>query len=52
MTNYFCSVCSTLVDRVSGVYPGKRILRIGTVGDFSLHETKLKPRVEQLARIE
>ena len=25
-------------------------MRIGTVDDFSLHETKLKPRVEQFTK--
>ncbi|KAF7345655.1 Glutathione-dependent formaldehyde-activating GFA protein [Mycena venus] len=38
MTNYFCST--------SG-FPGMSILRIGTVDDFHLHETKLKPKREQ-----
>lgn len=47
MTNYFCSACGTLMYRVSSGYPGKSILRIGTVDDFSLHETKLKPQAEQ-----
>ena len=26
------------------------ILRIGTVDDFALHETKLRPRVEQFTK--
>ncbi|KAJ5612192.1 hypothetical protein N7510_005386 [Penicillium lagena] len=47
MTNYFCSTCGTLMYRVGEKYPGHSILRIGTVDDFSLHETKLRPRVEQ-----
>lgn len=46
MTNYFCSTCGTLMYRVSEGYPGRSILRIGTVDDFSLHVTKLKPRRE------
>lgn len=33
--------------RVSSGLPGQSILRIGTVDDFSLHETKLKPQIEQ-----
>lgn len=33
--------------RVSSGFPGKSIMRIGTVDDFHLHETKLRPRVEQ-----
>ena len=36
--------------RVSSGFPGKSILRIGTVDDFNLHETKLKPRIEQFAK--
>lgn len=47
MTNYFCSTCGTLMYRVSSGYPGVSIMRIGTVDDFNLHETKLKPSVEQ-----
>ncbi|KAJ6597665.1 Mss4-like protein [Mycena vulgaris] len=47
MTNYFCTTCGTLMYRVRADAPGESILRIGTVDDFSLHETKLKPRIEQ-----
>lgn len=47
MTNYFCSVCGTLMYRVSSGWPGNSILRIGTVDDFHLHATKLKPTFEQ-----
>ncbi len=50
MTNYFCSVCGSLMYRVGEAYPGSSILRIGTVDDFNLHETKLKPRVEQYTK--
>jgi hypothetical protein len=32
--------------RISEVFPRHSILRTGTVDDFTLHETKLKPRVE------
>ncbi|KAI3400578.1 hypothetical protein diail_2780 [Diaporthe ilicicola] len=46
MTNFFCSTCGTLMYRVSSGFPGKSILRIGTIDDFNLHETKLKPQVE------
>jgi hypothetical protein len=46
MTNYFCKTCGTLMYRVGERFPGASILRIGTVDDFSLMETKLKPRVE------
>lgn len=46
MTNYFCQTCGTLMYRVGEAFPGKSILRIGTVDDFSLHETKLRPQRE------
>lgn len=46
MTNYFCDNCGTLMYRVGERFPGVSILRIGTVDDFSLHETKLRPRQE------
>lgn len=36
--------------RVGAKYPGRSILRIGTVDDFHLHETKLRPRVEQYVK--
>lgn len=32
--------------RVGASFPGHSILRIGTVDDFNLHETKLRPQVE------
>lgn len=47
MANYFCSVCGSLMYRVSTGFPGMSIMRIGTVDDFGLHEGKLRPRVEQ-----
>lgn len=50
MENQFCSVCGTLMNRVSSGFPGMSILRIGTVDDFNLHETKLKPRIEQFTK--
>ncbi|KAF2722211.1 hypothetical protein K431DRAFT_284160 [Polychaeton citri CBS 116435] len=50
MSNYFCSVCGTLMYRVSSGFPGVSITRIGTVDDFKLHETKLKPRIEQFCK--
>ncbi len=46
MTNHFCSTCGTLMYRIPEAYPGRHILRIGTVDDFSLHETKLRPQKE------
>jgi len=50
MTNYFCSTCGTLMYRVGAKFPGCSILRIGTVDDLNLHETKLRPRVEQYTK--
>jgi hypothetical protein len=50
MTNYFCSTCGTLMYRVGAAFPGKSILRLGTVDDFNLHETKLKPTIEQYVK--
>jgi hypothetical protein len=50
MTNYFCSTCGTLMYRVGARFPGQSILRIGTVDDFNLHETKLKPTIEQFTK--
>ena len=50
MTNYFCSTCGTLMYRVSSRFPGNSILRIGTIDDFSLQETKLRPQVEQFTK--
>lgn len=46
MTNYFCSNCGTLMYRVGTGFPDMSILRIGTVDDYQLHETKLKPKKE------
>ncbi|KAL0058561.1 hypothetical protein AAF712_014753 [Marasmius tenuissimus] len=50
MTNHFCSNCGTLMYRVGSAFPGQSILRIGTVDDFILHETKLRPQVEQFTK--
>lgn len=36
--------------RVGEAFPGVSFLRIGTVDDFSLHETKLRPQVEQFTK--
>lgn len=46
MTNYFCSTCGALMYRDGEAFPGSKFLRIGTVDDFHLHETKLKPQRE------
>lgn len=50
MTNYFCSTCGSLMYRVGTGFPGYSILRIGTVDDFNLMETVLKPKVEQFVK--
>lgn len=50
MTNFFCSMCGSLMYRVGTGFPGMSILRIGTVDDFNLHEGKLKPRIEQFVK--
>ena len=50
MTNNFCSICGSLMYRISSGFPGKAILRLGQVDDFELHETKLKPRIEQFTK--
>jgi hypothetical protein len=50
MTNYFCSTCGTLMYRGGSAFPGQSILRIGTVDDFNLHETKLRPQIEQFTK--
>ncbi|CAI7599257.1 unnamed protein product [Penicillium glandicola] len=50
MTNFFCSTCGSLMYRVGEAFPGHSILRIGTVDDFNLHETRLRPRIEQYAK--
>ncbi|KAI0391388.1 Mss4-like protein [Xylariaceae sp. FL0594] len=47
MTNHFCRTCGTLMYRVGEKFPGVKILRLGTVDDFVLAETKLRPRTEQ-----
>lgn len=50
MTNYFCITCGGLLYRVSSGAPDRLIMRIGTIDDFSLHDTKLKPWREQFTR--
>lgn len=45
MSNFFCSTCGSLMYRRSSRVPGS-ILRIGTVDDFKLAETALKPEYE------
>jgi len=46
MTNSFCKTCGTLMYRAGAAFPGTKFLRVGTVDDFSLHETVLAPQVE------
>ncbi|KAI8964469.1 Mss4-like protein [Daldinia sp. FL1419] len=46
MANYFCSTYGTLMYRVGDSFPGMSILRLGTIDDFHLHETKMQPTVE------
>jgi hypothetical protein len=46
MENHFCSVCGSLMYRISSAFPELLITRIGTVDDFDLHESVLKPKVE------
>ena len=50
MTNHFCSICGSLMYRVSSGFPGKTIMRIGQVDDFHLHETTLMPWIEQFTK--
>ncbi|MBE3048640.1 GFA family protein, partial [Candidatus Bathyarchaeota archaeon] len=50
MSNHFCATCGSLMYRVGARFPGTRILRIGTVDDFGLAETALRPRVEQFVK--
>lgn len=42
----FCSICGTLMYRRSSGFPGISAPRIGTIDDFMLQETKLKPRID------
>ena len=50
MTDFFCKTCGSLMYRVSSGFPGIPILRIGSVDDLRLHETKLKPQWEQFTK--
>ncbi|KAK5626059.1 hypothetical protein RRF57_001774 [Xylaria bambusicola] len=47
MTNYFCGTCGTLMYRIGERLPNVLILRLGTVDDFNLADTKLRPKTEQ-----
>lgn len=50
MTNFFCSTCGSLMYRRAESYPGAGILRTGTVDDFKLAETALRPTLEQYGK--
>ncbi|KAB5533617.1 Mss4-like protein [Coniochaeta sp. 2T2.1] len=50
MKDSFCAVCGNLMYRRSSRFPGTSVLRVGTVDDFNLHATKLKPRFEAYTR--
>lgn len=50
MTNYFCNTCGSLMYRVGAAFPGMSILRLGSVDDFTLMETKLRPTMEQFTK--
>lgn len=50
MTNYFCQTCGSLMYRRGERFPGVSILRLGSVDDFNLVETKLKPTREQFVK--
>jgi hypothetical protein len=49
MSNHFCSKCGILMYRRSTRFPRQSFMRIGTVDDFNLHETNLKPQLEIFA---
>ncbi|KAF2114996.1 Mss4-like protein [Lophiotrema nucula] len=50
MVNHFCKTCGTLMNRTGEGFPGINVLRVGTVDDFNLMETKLKPQVQQFTK--
>ncbi|PSK33634.1 hypothetical protein B9Z65_7521 [Elsinoe australis] len=50
MTNHFCMVCGSIMYRIGTGFPGKVIMRVGTVDDFSLMEGLMKPEVEQFVK--
>ncbi|KAJ7792887.1 Mss4-like protein [Mycena olivaceomarginata] len=47
MTNFFCKTCGTLMCCCSSAFSELSVLHINTVDNFSLHNTKLKPMLEQ-----
>ena len=50
MANHFCKTCGTLMYRVSSGLPDHSILRVGTIDDYALQETKMKPWREQFVK--
>jgi hypothetical protein len=50
MTNFFCGTCGTLMYRKGSAFPGQSLLRVGTVDDFKLAETALRPTSEQYVK--
>ena len=50
MSNHFCSTCGALMFRVSSGFPGISIMRVGSIDDFHLQETKIRPRIEQFIK--
>lgn len=50
MTNFFCITCGSLMYRRSSAYEGVSVLRGGTVDDFKLVGTVLKPGDEQFCK--
>ncbi|KAJ4318843.1 hypothetical protein N0V84_006657 [Fusarium piperis] len=50
MTNFFCKTCGTLMYRRGENFKGMSLLRLGTVDDFKLAETALRPKVEQFMK--
>lgn len=46
MTNYFCKICGTLMNRKSSGFNGKSFLRSGTVDDVSVQNGALRPTME------
>ncbi|KAK3116934.1 hypothetical protein LTR53_002157 [Teratosphaeriaceae sp. CCFEE 6253] len=50
MTNSFCRIRGTILNRQSSGFPGLNFGRVGTVDDIKLHDELLKPRVEQFTK--
>jgi len=50
MTNFFCNNCGALMYRRGDAYPGFSFCRLGTVDDFSLHDGKFAPGVDQFTK--